>query len=231
LMTPAEILGVPTPEKILGIPQRDAGAGKNQTAIERYLEREYAAQTGATNRNAIYNRNPSEEWNASSREQARLNPGFSSPENNTNSSAMNSFFGETPDNRNAEANQNAVTVWQKPFASPSVAPAQTPEQLAAAEGFQKLLQPHSSQSSVATFSSYSKTTPDTFLMQPAASPAGNSFVPLSSGIGMPTGVQPLPGIFGEKKSSTTPVAPEWKPKSPPWMSSIPQSGTMSQREF
>src|SRR5258708_7044227 len=76
LMTPAEILGVPTPEKILGIPERDAtGARKNQTITERYLERENARQTGVTNGAAIFNSSP--EWNFQNRQQARLNPEFS----------------------------------------------------------------------------------------------------------------------------------------------------------
>lgn len=232
LMTPAEILGVPTPEKILGIPERDAtGAQKNQTVMERYLERSNARQAGATNGAAVYNSSP--EWNVPGREQARSNPEFSGSKNNDNPSAMNSFFGQTPDNRSTDANQNFSTPWQKPFASPAVVPVQTPEQLATAEEFQKLLQPHSSQASIAPagFNSSLKTPPDTFLTQPPANPSGASFTPLSSGVGMPAGVQPLPGLFGGKNPSTTPVTPEWKPKLPPWMSSTPQSGTMPQRQF
>src|SRR5471032_1860811 len=46
LMTPAEILGVATPENILKIPERDAaGRRMDPTAVERFYERQNQVQT------------------------------------------------------------------------------------------------------------------------------------------------------------------------------------------
>jgi len=67
--------------------------------------------------------------------------------------------------------------------------------------------------------------------QPAAIPVGASYVPLSSGIAMPAGVTPLPGLLGPTNMGLTTRAPEWKPELPPWLSSGPQPGVIPQRKF
>ena len=67
--------------------------------------------------------------------------------------------------------------------------------------------------------------------QPAAIPMGASYTPLSSGIAMPAGVAPLPGLLGPTNVVAPPLAPEWTPPPPPWVSSGPQLGVIPQRKF
>jgi hypothetical protein len=222
LMTPAEILGVPTLEKISGVSERNAaGEIKNQTPLERYFARqqveEYAAMTNeAAAINATAN------WNLQGDEPGQpSSPGFTPPRNN-------SLFG-TPQNNNVpNANQGVFTAWPKTFGSQTaitpVAP--TTEQIEAAkaeaEEFQKLLQPNLAAQPATTPSPFapSPSAQSSLFPQPA-NPAGAP-VPVSSGVIVPQSVAPLPTVTGNNNPSTTPVAPEWKRKLPPWMS---QSGT------
>src|SRR6185369_6908692 len=53
LMTPEEILGVPTPEKVLGV---EAGRDRNETAVDRYYERQQRKENFRTNKPAMYGR-------------------------------------------------------------------------------------------------------------------------------------------------------------------------------
>jgi hypothetical protein len=65
----------------------------------------------------------------------------------------------------------------------------------------------------------------------AVIPMGASYTPLSSGIAVPSGVAPLPGLLGPTNAALPAFAPEWKPQPPPWMSSAPQPGVIPQRKF
>ena len=60
---------------------------------------------------------------------------------------------------------------------------------------------------------------------------GASFTPLSSGIAMPAGLAPLPGLLGPTNTGLPALVPEWKPQPPPWLSSAPQLGVIPQRKF
>jgi hypothetical protein len=215
LLTPAEILGVPTLESTMGVSERNAaGEKKNQTALERYFDRRQRDEKMAmTNQAASINQTP--DWSLQGRRQPELNPGFSTTRNN-------SFYG-TPDNP-ANANQEGVTAWTKSFTSQTISPpVQTPEQMAAAqaaaEDFQKLLQPRMATLSRNTPSTVSASTTPNSIFAPPAPSAGTSFTPVSSGVITPQGVTPLLGPTSVKNPSTTPVTPEWKRKLPPWMSS------------
>lgn len=226
LLTPAEILGVPTLANTLGVSERNAsGEIKNQTALERYFGRQQRSEnTAMTNEaNAL---NSSSEWSLQGRDQSQSSPNFSSRQNN-------SVFGGAQNN-DLNANQSAAT-WPSTFGSqqtPSPV-VQTPEQMAAAqaeaqadaENFQKLLQPGLATSAVKATPAMTpvKIASDSFFGTPATVSPGNSFTPVSSGVMVPQGVTPLFGPTSEKNPSTTPVTPEWKRKLPPWMSSGPSS--------
>jgi hypothetical protein len=104
--------------------------------------------------------------------------------------------------------------------------------------FKQLLEPHTLPGDTAkaplfgnpVFSSPS-TAPNTAPEQSVVIPIGTSYTPLSSGIAMPTGVTPLPGLLGQNNTALPVLAPEWKPLLPPWMSSAPQMGVIPQRKF
>jgi hypothetical protein len=104
--------------------------------------------------------------------------------------------------------------------------------------FQQLLEPHSLPGGTAKapmlgspiFSS-SSTAPNPAAGPSAVIPIGASYTPLSSGIVMPAGLTPLPGILGPTNVPLPAFAPEWKPQAPPWVSSAPQLGVIPQRKF
>jgi hypothetical protein len=154
---------------------------------------------------------------------------------------MDQFLNGTTDNRAASA-QAPNSGWSKSFSVPAPPPGPTTEQQAAMAQFQQLLQPHSLLGGTAkaplldspVFPS-SSTSPN-----PAPNPApgpsavipiGASYTPLSSGIVMPAGLTPLPGILGPTNAALPALVPEWKPQPPPWQSSTPQLDVMPQRKF
>ena len=74
----------------------------------------------------------------------QMNPEFWNPAGGRtgNPGLMEQFLNGTPDNR-ADAAQTPKSVWQKSFNLPAPEPKPTPEQQAAMNQFQELLQPHS----------------------------------------------------------------------------------------
>jgi hypothetical protein len=234
LMTPEEIFGLPMQEKIPGITDRDAfGQPKDESVVARFYERQdqSRARTNSENFGAL---DLASRWGFSGSREPLLNPdilipGSSRPEN---LALMDQFLNGTPGNR-PESTPDPNSGWSKSFGMPAPTPGPTPEQQAAMEQFQRLLQPHSLPGDAAkspTFSSLStalKPAPGQFV----STPIGASFTPLSSGIAMPSGVAPLPGIFGPTNAAPPVFAPEWKPQLPPWMSSSPHLGVVPQRKF
>lgn len=216
LLTPAEILGVPTPENTLGVSGRDAAGGKkDQTALERYFDRQQnIEQSAMTNPSPAFNSLP--DWNLPNRTWTDLNSGFAGTRNGSvlNSGQDNSL----------NVNQNNNAIWPGSTASQNISPlARTPEQMAAAQAaaaeFQKLLQPGLTASTEKALQSSTVPTAPNFLpVQPVASSVGKSFAPVSSGIVMPQGMPALPNAITDKNPSTTPVTPVWKRKLSPWMS-------------
>ena len=208
-MTPAEILGV-TPEKNLQTQERDAaGQPKNPTPMERYTERQ-KIKTVRTN-----------DWSFSN-----------SP------MPFQNFQGDRNDRMNA-APDNSL------FANPSMdsdrpklsgSPVPNPAQQAGMDQFRQLLDPGFSPAAATTLSpggttlSKPQTSPASGFTQPPVNPAGASFKPLSSGIGNPAGLQPLPGVT--RQTNTPPaITPSWAPQPAPWTSQTPQPFAIPKRKF
>jgi hypothetical protein len=102
--------------------------------------------------------------------------------------------------------------------------------------FRQLLEPGVFPATAATLSpgrtafSQPQTSSASDTTQPLVNPFGASFTPLSSGIGKPVGLQPLPGVT--RQTSTQPaITPSWAPQPPPWMSQTPQPFVIPQRKF
>jgi len=233
LSTPEQILGLPTKEKILGIPDRDAaGLPKNETIVEQYYKRQDELRIRT---NSVY-------FGAAD---AAARPGFSGDQEPPavagvlssagsrldNSALVNQFLNGTPGNPAGSAH-GPESGWSTP-ATP-IGP--TPEQQTAVNQFSQLSQLHLLSSDTAKTPSFgspiippASTAPA--VAQPAAIPMGASYTPLSSGIAMPAGVAPLPGLLGPTNVAAPPLAPEWTPPPPPWVSSGPQLGVIPQRKF
>jgi hypothetical protein len=209
-MTPAEILGVTPPEKILQTQERDAASQpKNLTPMERYNERQ---RTKITRTN---------DWSFSNNPMPFRNfPGD-----------RNSRMNTAPDN-NLFANPSMDSGWPK-LSGP---PASNPTPQAGMDQFRQLLEPGFSPAAAATLSpggttlSKPQALPASGFTQPPVNPAGASFKPLSSGIGNPAGLQPLPGVT--RQTNTPPaITPSWAPQPAPWTSQTPQPFAIPKRKF
>jgi hypothetical protein len=235
LLTPEQILGVPTPESILGLadPQEDP----NQSLEERFLkrrERQSEAGTEATNI-----------WQPVMRSKDGLRAGqledsqtatlfTESLELSTSDSTrlggtrdFKQLFSQDPI---APGNSRADSLWSSPFGSPEAPAKATPEQLAGMERFRALFMEHTVQEKPATvYAGQATATPDAdFQGQPAFNPAGRSFIALDKNIARPVGLTPLPGITGP---APTPVKKPSSVQPPPWMSSTAEHASLPQRQF
>jgi hypothetical protein len=241
LMTPAEIMGVQTPEKILGVSDEK---DRDQTAVDRYLERQQHGWKEKTNAPARpYERSRDNLANSDDLmlKSSDLFPGLNQEKNEHSSSG---FFNDTPNQSSSSSDHSAnntrqpENVFQSAFHSSPVA-VKTPAQITADEQFQRLLTPHSASAAGAS----RPMSGDAPLFSSAGSaaaqpqrinPVGASYVPLSSGIQTPEGIKPLPGLIEQKSLSTTPASQDWwqsQAHLPPWMSATPQPGSAAQRRY
>jgi hypothetical protein len=239
LLTPEQILGLPTQEKILGIADRDAfGQPKNETVVMRYVERQdqLRSRTNTVNYGAA---DPASRRDFSGGTEPQVNSDFWNPAGAKpgNPGLMEQLTGATPDS-GADTARTPKSIWQKSFALPESETKPTPEQQAAMNQFQELLQPHSLPGGAAKSTSMGSPlfspqsiAPNPAPNQPAAIPMGASFTPLSSGVATPEGLTPLPGLLGPTSTGLPALVPEWKPQPPPWLSSAPQVDVIPQRKF
>ena len=237
-MTPAEILGVTTPEKILKVQERDAaGQPKNLTPIERYNERQQAKN--AKTNDPYFSNHPMPSGNFWSDRNNHTNAvSFNPPDNglkNLRSTLFNNSLNTAPDN-DFFANQGEGSVWSKLVDLPAPVPASEPAQQADMDQFRQLLERGLSPTPATTFApggttfSQPQTPSASGFTRPLVNPAGASFIPLSSGIGKPAGLESLPGVTGQagnQPAFTSSLAPQ----PPPWMSQTPQPFVVPQRKF
>ena len=235
LLTPAEILGVTTPEKILGIHEYDAaGQLKNLTALERYTERQNQMLSANSNAFQYGNSSLAGDLSGNRRDSSDL---FNSIKGGLESPALmeNSLFNSEPNNRTlARQSQNGSRL--KSLDSPTLLPAPDATQQINPEPFRPWLGSSPSPAPAATPSLNDKMfslpvrLPDVKLGQPSLNPISGLFTPLNSGAGKPAGLPTLPGALGPGYTSSPPAA-AWAPQPPPWMSPDPQLFAVPQRKF
>lgn len=239
LMTPEQILNIPTPESILGVASQQEDA--KLSPEERFLNRrEQEAQAAATN-GAIrsISSTSSSVWasidtsdegfqHTDNKNDADPNGRQTMPQLLQNRGA---FFNQIAPS-SAGAAPQAVSIWSSAFQSADTAPKSTPEQLAGMEKFRALLEspPPQPAASADPFAAPPAAKVDPFLeAQPFSyNPAGSSPAAMESGISKPTGITPLPGITGLRPMAAKPAS---LVQPPPWMSQSPQIGTLPQRQF
>ncbi len=230
LLTPEEILGVPTAEKLLGLPETNA-VGQLENGSEslevRYLERERQRDNAMTNSGIA----GLSQWNlptgaTNGAMAAAVAIGESGP------GLQGLFFTSISANPGENQDQNAGGTGLFGLGSPPVATTgPSAEQIAEDEAFQKLIMPNQPAPSATPqddTGSSPISTPDTLLADPQANPIGASFAPLSGNIAAPAGTSPMPTLI---PLSIAPIAPEWKPQLPPWLEPTPQPGETPQRRF
>ncbi|MGB7767610.1 MAG: hypothetical protein WBN22_02000 [Verrucomicrobiia bacterium] len=243
-MTPAEILGV-KPNQMLQPQKHDANGDQNSlTPVENYLGGE-----GPFTRQADSSDNPSsvrdfgmdgDDQTMDGHDQTNdASSGLVSGNlGDLRSTIFNPSLNNAPDD-NLSANPKGDSVWSTLFGSPSPPPAvpNPAQQQAEMDQFKQLLNPGFTPITPATPSpdgtiSQSQTPLPSFdaSTEPLANPIGASFAPLSSGIGKPASLAPLPTITGQISAPSV-APPAWAPQSPPWMSSMPQPFTVPQRKF
>ena len=240
LLTPEEILGLDVSRNAFRTPEQEAADGqRNLTVVERFLERQRQPRAAVTNG---YGDDSAPGWD--------LSGGQGGPTNGISFSALgiglpttrqiwDRLFNDASANDPfARRDGSRGAGWFKTLGQPPQPAAPTPEQLAERERFKQMLDPGSftdmatksapggkSLSSPQSFS-------DTTLEQtPSVNPVGASLAPLSSGLGRPTGLIPLPGIAGPSNWQSSASVSSWAPQLPPWLSQTPQPFTPPQRKF
>jgi hypothetical protein len=240
-MTPAEIMGV-TPEKMFNLPKQNADGQREEslTPMGRYLERQ--SQPARTNSYFSLPDDSSSSqgfWgNGNDRTNGVSSNPIGSGFGNGRSTLLSQFLKAAPD-ENSFVSPNEDPGWSKKFGSPATTPAPAPNsaQQASMDQFRQLLDPNSAPITAATTLSDSTTSfkaqtvlSDADSTQPLVNPMGASFAPLSSGIGEPASLTPIPSIT--RQISVQPSAtPTWAPQPAPWMSTAPQPFAVPQRKF
>ncbi|HXI71950.1 MAG TPA: hypothetical protein VNN22_16460 [Verrucomicrobiae bacterium] len=230
MMTPEEIFGIKSTDKLLQPPERDAfGREKKTTPMERFLERENQSRIGPTN--SWRNDRANSPWNLSHDEDnasqfARRPDGTADPAQNLKR------FLDSQQNRNVAGNQDGKIDDQAFDAFTTKKETEEKiEQLAAMQRFRQMLQPGSAPSTESRYFPAPKpvVNPNYTAPEFVPNPAGASFTPLSSSIGRPTGLTPLPGAFTTHPQPA--VIPSWKPQPPPWVSQSGPPTAFPQQKF
>lgn len=235
LMTPEEIMGIPTPAKIMGV--ADPDDDPTMTLEQRYLNRrDREAAAAATNgvRRVDAPSGHTEDSAAFIFQSADpANPFAKRLEGPASGRTreLDSIFLAHPD-RTADANARADSTWASPFDYPAPLPKPTPEQLAGMERFREMMNPPSPDKPQANglFGAPQPATvdPNMQALPTSFNPVGRSVAPLQSDIAQPLGLTPLPGVTGPQQAAKKP-APLVQP--PPWMQSPLQNSIMPQRQF
>jgi len=233
LLTPAEILGVDTPEKVLGVTERDAfGQPKNLTAMERYTERLNQLLSPART-NAAPADNAATTWLYP--DGGRSGSNFLSAKWRSAQSMGSSPFNPAP-NTQPQAALNENQGWSRLFNIAPAPLAQGPDTARDEdiERFRQLLNPDTVSAAAGATPALGglKTTLPQGLLNAGlaqSAKADGPFAPLRSGIGKPPELPKLPGVLSVTYTSP-PVAP-WAPQPAPWLSPGPQPFAAPQRKF
>jgi hypothetical protein len=231
LLTPGEILGIPTPEKILGItdPLDDPAISLE----ERYLRRQ-GQQSEMSASNSL-RRAESPLWHSdiagenlfgTTGENARYTGVLMVSGMSRNAGV---FIAGTPDpGQGVNPIQKTVSAWASPFESPPPLPKPTPKQLAGMDRFRAIMAGPAPEIMPAVGGELAHAPDPNMQATPFFNPAGQAVAPLSSGLIKPTGITPLSGVTGPQPQPKK-AAPVVQP--PPWLQNPLQSGNLPQRQY
>jgi hypothetical protein len=223
LMTPEEILGVPTAAKILGVPDPDDD--QNLSATERYIKRMNRESKAVSATNALGAEDDSWLGSDAKKDQRKIQPG---------GIFDNQIWGNAPKQTDIErqaAEQKTESIWTSAFPHPMQAPKPDPQQLAEKERFEILLgtaaPPKPPGEVMLSTKPILPVVDPNMQVLPEANAAGGTFSSLRDNASRPIGIMPLPSITARPRPISTRVQESYAPKLPPWMSSGPPApGTL-----
>jgi hypothetical protein len=225
-MTPEEIFGLPAPDKSTDpkISLKANASSTDVSALETYLLQKRLVQTGSTNLGAV-----NEGWNflddkAGLPDQKRLeelrNGSFA------HSQIFDRLLGNAQDYRKNSL-QNNNDAWNRVFVSARQSQS-SQQQVADMDAFTQLIHPTEPTMDMRNAALGGKyfapvVPPLDANLEPRPvgyNPVGGSFAPLTSGIGRPKRLDPLPGLTSGLSAPS--LAPSWAPRPPPWTQDSPQ---------
>ncbi len=251
LMTPEEILGVPTAEKILGIPDAD----QNLSVTERYFKRQDRQRhTSATNALARAGSLSGQDDGAFQNWRGERTKNSTDGFSDLNERNRTDRFGNRIANGMSleEATRRKDSPWSTSFDVPDAAPKPDKVALAAMERFRALMEPSPLEKPLASAPGMAAsalpampTTPGFSAPSPGFqkldnyNPGGSSFKPVSDSVSRPTGVMPLPTITGTRAAQWKQPKPKPLVEAPPWVAeqnnqndyATPKPGVFPQRKF
>ncbi|HSY17047.1 MAG TPA: hypothetical protein VK815_01875, partial [Candidatus Acidoferrales bacterium] len=203
LLTPYQILNIPTKEQIMGLP--DPNHEENLSTEEKYIRRQ------------------ERERNASATNAMRRPDGFSSADDNPfeskndrqqrqnrpdeTQSTVRLGPGSSPLAPIMDGGRNPDSIWHSAFRVIPEAPKPDPEQVAAMERFKAMMEPPAAvkPASLSGFSTPATPVVDHNLQpMPDYNPAGRTFVPVQNNAVRPTGLNPLPTVTGQRPLDAAP---------------------------
>ena len=234
LLTPEEIMGVPTAEKILGLP--DAKNEDKLSSEERFLlrlqrerstansalsalqQQDAALLRGDRNPNPLTRQNDRRLFEKVATDAQPGSPKYFSQLLNGMVNAASDVNSTRPD-----------SPWVTAFTQPNQLPP-TPAQQAGMERFRALMEPNSPPDKLPVVQGYHPVPVPDPNMQPKSlfNPLGSSYQPLKQNVSRPQGLTPLPGITGY---SPAPAQSSAQVEMPPWLQSSPQIFSLPQRKF
>ena len=234
LLTPYQILNIPTPEQILGLP--DPNHEENLSTEEKYLRRqERERNMSATNAlrqpdgflraddNPFRSKNDARE-SQQQMQQDRQNGVLTAARLGSGSAPL------APLTR--DAGRNPDSIWHSAFNVVPELPKPDPEQVASMERFKAMMERPvvEKPAAVSGMPTPAPAVDHNMEAMPDYNPAGRSFTPVQNNIGRPTGLNPLPTITGQRPLD---AAPKPKPivKAPPWLSGETQPGQPLRPKF
>jgi len=227
LMTPDQILGIPTKEQILGLP--DPYHEENFTVEEKYISRQERQRnfsaTNAMSGPGDFLKPDESPFQSPNVRQQKLQ------QEQRNGMLTASRFGP-PSSPVLDASRDSDSIWHSAFNVVPQTPKPDPLQVAAMERFRAMMEPPPVEkpAAPASFGTPAPVVDRNMQAMPAFNPAGHSFAPLQNNIGRPTGLNPLPTITGQRPLDN---APKPKPlvEPPPWLKIDPKTGKPPQRKF
>ena len=251
LLTPAEIMGVPTPEKIMNLP--DAKGEEKMSPEEKFLNRLHRERTGAGSAlNALQPQDARALWegrnpNAKGRREGHggsektAADGTPEKEQETGRNAFASPA-QKPLLPNGLPDVNALkpdSPWASTFNQPSPwnsglpQPVLSTEPAESMERFRALMdsspQPVKPAANAGFFSIAPPAPPPNPIPSPSFNLPGRSYEPMSQNINHPQGVPSLPGLTGSPFAA--PAPPSAQAQLPPWMRSASPTFGAPQRKF
>ena len=231
LMTPEEIMGVPTPEKMFGLP--DENADDKLPLDQRYLKRRQDAATAMT-ANGVDNVN---DFNSSLLNQQDENSIFSNPNkqaNNDSPSSSSPIFGYS---KNPLFNQDKGidSSWNKSFTTPTTLKSSGPDLVKEAEmeRFRDLIggSKPANNSSTALDSTANKNFQSLAQVDMFGHPLANSGNQLNQ-LNQPSTLSTLSQLPETYTKPPPPKKQWWTPKQPPWLLNGPSAaGAPPVRQF